>query len=70
MTKDELKALRAKLGLTQEQMGDRLGISRDAVYSLECGRNNMSRPVEMLANLLANPPQDQLREAQAVQAQV
>lgn len=49
MTGDELKDLRKRLHMTQEEIGVKLGISRDAVYALEKGKNNMSRPVEILA---------------------
>ena len=53
MTKDELKSLRTKLGLTQAQMAERLGISHSAIVKLESGKNNMSRPVAMLCQQMA-----------------
>ena len=53
MNKDELKALRGKLNLTQKAMGERLGISHSAVVKLESGENNMSKPVAMLAAKLS-----------------
>jgi transcriptional regulator with XRE-family HTH domain len=49
MTGDELRTLRKKLHLTQEEIGEKLGITKDAVYAIECGKNKMSRPVEILA---------------------
>lgn len=52
MTGQELKSLRRKLDLTQAQIAEKLGITSDAVYALECGKNNMSRPVEILARQL------------------
>lgn len=56
MNKDELKSLRIKLGLTQEQMADKLGVTRDAIAKYEAGMN-ISKPVMMLAEQLqANLP--------------
>jgi transcriptional regulator with XRE-family HTH domain len=37
MTGDELKALRIKLGLTQEELGERLGVTRVTVARWEIG---------------------------------
>lgn len=54
MNKDELKSLRLKLGLTQSQMAEKLGITLSAVFKLESGKNNMSKPVAMLAEQLIN----------------
>ena len=53
MTGEELRALRLRLGLSQRAMGERLGISHSAVVKLESGKNNMSKPVAMLAERLA-----------------
>lgn len=52
MNNQELKSLRLLLGLTQKQMGDKLGISHSAIVKLETGENNMSKPVAMLATNL------------------
>lgn len=49
MTNVELRALREKLGLTQAELGERLGITASAVAHLESGKNTMSKPVAMLA---------------------
>ncbi len=54
MEASELRGLRLKLGLTQHQMGERLGITRGAVTKLEAGKNPMSKPVEKLALILAS----------------
>ena len=48
MNGQNLKELRLKLKLTQEKMGEKLGISRDAVSKLESGKNTMSKPVKIL----------------------
>lgn len=52
MTKDELKALRLRLGLTQSAMAEKLGVTLSAIWKLESGENNMSKPVAMLAQQL------------------
>ena len=54
MTGEELKALRLRLKLTQSQMAEKLGITLSAVFKLESGENNMSKPVAMLAEKLCN----------------
>jgi transcriptional regulator with XRE-family HTH domain len=54
MDKDELKALRLKLRLTQKQMGERLGVSRSAIAKYEGGEINISKPVSMLCQQLEN----------------
>lgn len=53
MNSQELRALRLKLNLTQTQMAERLGITLSAVYKLESGENNMSKPVAILCQQLA-----------------
>ena len=52
MTNKELKELRQKLGLTQTQMAEKLGITLSAIFKLESGENNMSKPVAILAQYL------------------
>lgn len=52
MNKDELLSLRKRLNLTQSQMAEKLGITLSAVFKLESGENNMSKPVAMLAEKL------------------
>ncbi len=54
MNAKELKSLRDRLGLNQTDMGLKLGISRTAIAKLEAGINNMSKPVEMLAEQLSS----------------
>lgn len=54
MTGNELKALRAKLGLTQTEMANRLGVTRDAIARIEGGRNNMSKTLHLLMQLVFN----------------
>lgn len=46
---DRLKVLRKKLGLTQQEFADRLGIKRNAVTNYEVGRND---PADMVVSLI------------------
>ena len=48
MTGQELLALRKRLNLTQSQMAEKLGITLSAVFKLESGENNMSKPVAII----------------------
>lgn len=54
MTGNELKALRAKLGLTQTEMANRLGVTRDAIARIEGGTNNMSKLLHNHVQLVFN----------------
>lgn len=54
MDKNELKALRLKLKLTQVQMAEKLGVSRSAIAKYEAGEV-MRKSVSMLAEQLAKP---------------
>lgn len=40
--KNRLEELRKKAGITQEELADRLEVSRQTIGSLECGRYNPS----------------------------
>lgn len=42
---NKLKELRAASGLTQEDLADRIGVSRQTVISLESGRYSPSLPL-------------------------
>lgn len=48
-----IKSLRLSLSLTQEKMGEQLGISKSAVSKLESGENKMSKPVAKLLEMVA-----------------
>ncbi len=52
MNNKELRALRLKLGLTQAQMGQKLGILQQQVLKLETGKCKISGPVSILAEQL------------------
>lgn len=46
---NRIKELRKKLGLTQQEFADRLGIKRNAITNYEVGRNN---PADMVISLI------------------
>ena len=56
MNAQELKDLREHMNLTQQQLADRLFITRDAICKLEAGKNKMSKPVQELLRQLAESP--------------
>lgn len=52
MTGDELKDLRAKLGLTQLQLAEKLGVARNTVTRWEMGIRSIPEPVVRLLEFL------------------
>ena len=52
MNKDELKALRLRLGLSQTEMGLKLGIGLRQYQYAESGKQNLSTASVMLAEQL------------------
>lgn len=52
MTKEEIKALRVKLGLTQQEFANRLGLKVDTIRSWEYGYRKPKGPGERLLQLL------------------
>ena len=42
---ENLPSLRARIGITQEELANIIGISRQTYYSLETGRREMSWPI-------------------------
>jgi len=53
MTGEELKALREKLGFTQTEFGQRVGVARNTVTRWETGLRRIPEPVVRLASYLA-----------------
>lgn len=41
---NRIRYWRDRAGLTQQQLGDRIGITRNQVYMLETGRNGLTEP--------------------------
>ena len=52
MTGDELKQLRTRLGLTQDELGQRLGVARVTVARWELGLRQISEPMARLIQYL------------------
>jgi DNA-binding transcriptional regulator YiaG len=52
MTKDEVKQLRAKLGMTQQQLADKLGVTQTSVARWEMGMHHIEEPTARLLKLL------------------
>lgn len=42
MLVENLPSLRARIGITQEELANTIGVSRQTYYSLETGKRNMS----------------------------
>jgi DNA-binding transcriptional regulator YiaG len=52
MTKDDVKRLRAKLGITQQELADRLGVTQTSVARWEMGMHQIEEPTARLLKLL------------------
>jgi len=48
----ELKQIRLKLGLTQKQMAERIGLQRNTIARMERSEIGISEPVARLARLI------------------
>ncbi|MGE0823231.1 MAG: helix-turn-helix domain-containing protein [Candidatus Binatia bacterium] len=53
MTGQDLKELRIRLGLTQEELGQRLGVARVTVARWELGLRQIAEPMARLVQYLA-----------------
>lgn len=49
---ENLSALRAKAGLTQEEVANLIGVSRQTYYSIETGKRSMTWPTYLCLILL------------------
>lgn len=57
--KNRLKALRGERGWSQQDLADRLGVSRQSVNAIETGRYDPSLPLAFrIADLFAIPIED------------
>jgi repressor LexA len=57
MTSEELKDLRAELGLTQPELAKRLGVARNTVTRWEMGIRSIPEPVIRLLEFLRKEAQ-------------
>lgn len=55
---DKIKSLRKTMGLTQTELGERVGVKKNAVSKWECGRveDIPTSTIKALANLFDVPP--------------
>ena len=60
--KNVVRTLRQQKGWTQQQLGERLGVSRQAVIAIENGRFDPSLPVALRLALLFERPVEQIFE--------
>ena len=52
MTREELKALRARLGLTQDELAEKVGVARNTINRWEMGIRRIPEPVARLMDYL------------------
>jgi transcriptional regulator with XRE-family HTH domain len=57
MTAEELKALRIRLGMTQEELAQKIGVARNTITRWEIGLRHIPEPVARLVQLLDSLPQ-------------
>ena len=53
MTGTDLRTIRTRLGLTQEELGQRLGVRKNTVWRWETGMRHIPEPVARLLSYLA-----------------
>lgn len=52
MTGTELQAIRTRLGLTQEERGDKLGVRKNTVWRWEHGQRGIPESIVKLINFI------------------
>jgi putative transcriptional regulator len=52
LTPEDIKRIRAKLGMTQAQLAERLQVTLDTIKSWEIGRNRCKGAAEVLLRML------------------
>jgi putative transcriptional regulator len=58
--KNRLKVLRAERNWTQEELGEKLGVSRQAIIAIERGKYDPSLPLAFKIARLFNQPVEQI----------
>ena len=58
--KNEIKKFRAKLGITQEQLAEKVGVRRETIVFLEQGKYNPSLKLVLLIAKELSTPIDKL----------
>ncbi|MDD4466822.1 MAG: helix-turn-helix transcriptional regulator [Patescibacteria group bacterium] len=58
--KNEIKKFRAKLGITQEQLAEKVGVRRETIVFLEQGKYNPSLKLALLIAKELSTPIDKL----------
>lgn len=57
--KNDIRTLREGLGLTQEQLAERVGVSRQTINAIETSRYNPTLPLAIrLARLMQRPVEE------------
>lgn len=59
MTPSELRALRSRLGMTQKELAEAVGVCSDTVARWERGRHKIPGAVERLVKVLADRAPEQ-----------
>lgn len=67
---DKIRQLRKRAGLTQTELGERLGVKKNAVSKWECGRveDIPSSKIKAMASLFDVPPSYLIDDEQAISA--
>ena len=63
---NRVKELRASRGWTQQQLADAVGVSRQSVNSIECGRYVPSLPLALLFARVFEMPTDDIFTLESV----
>ena len=62
MTAAELRTIRTRLGLTQEELGQRLGVQKNTVWRWETGMRHIPEPVARLLPYLAKEVKEEQKK--------
>ena len=62
MTPEELKALRARLGLTQYELAEKVGVARNTINRWEMGIRSIPEPVVRLLDYLTKEVRAEIQQ--------